>query len=426
MSDAPPSQLPGQEQPAGSRSSRAGSSPSTASAVPPLARSQSWPAPLRLPPASSYWHQQPQAALLAGQTLPLPLQGGVVESQVRPGQSPPCAGSQRSLQLLPPLTSEYVGVTSLARPHSLPPVPSFGESHQHLHIMMPTPYQSHMQPTSRSTLSEEANRPPSLSSLSSTSAAPASQTTRQVSARGTRRSRANVIAACSNCKKAHLACDVGRPCQRCIHLRKEVRLSRYTLSLKHIQQGKNVWLTKKNRTLVSTSAPRSADDQEFMTIPVLLSGRLPSPRPRLPHRLPHHQVRIIRSRWHTHGATSHSTFGCRRTRQRRVRPYRRPFRDRNTPLIIHIVYPHFLRCKPYNNPTRYRRSQGLRDMVHLTNYTSSRGPLGSCRLCKCRTSCGLALRCLAHSPRYCHAIRSEISKFYKRWEGWAVLTCTMR
>lgn len=33
--------------------------------------------------------------------------------------------------------------------------------------------------------------------------------------------KANVSSACGPCKRAHLACDVGRPCKRCVNLGKE-------------------------------------------------------------------------------------------------------------------------------------------------------------------------------------------------------------
>lgn len=40
--------------------------------------------------------------------------------------------------------------------------------------------------------------------------------------RPSRRSKAHVPAACGNCKKAHLACDIQRPCTRCVLTGKQV------------------------------------------------------------------------------------------------------------------------------------------------------------------------------------------------------------
>lgn len=44
--------------------------------------------------------------------------------------------------------------------------------------------------------------------------------------RGGRKSKAHVASACVNCKRAHLSCDVQRPCARCVAAGKQVSLSR--------------------------------------------------------------------------------------------------------------------------------------------------------------------------------------------------------
>lgn len=53
--------------------------------------------------------------------------------------------------------------------------------------------------------------------------------------------KANVSSACGPCKRAHLACDIGRPCKRCVNLGKEaqcedvpVRLPLGILQLDHL------------------------------------------------------------------------------------------------------------------------------------------------------------------------------------------------
>lgn len=43
------------------------------------------------------------------------------------------------------------------------------------------------------------------------------------SGRGGRKSKAHVASACINCKRAHLSCDVQRPCARCVASGKQVR-----------------------------------------------------------------------------------------------------------------------------------------------------------------------------------------------------------
>lgn len=70
----------------------------------------------------------------------------------------------------------------------------------------PGPYS--LQPTSQ----------PFVQSASSTSSVHHS-----TSSRGGRKSKAHVASACINCKRAHLSCDVGRPCTRCVASGKQVR-----------------------------------------------------------------------------------------------------------------------------------------------------------------------------------------------------------
>jgi hypothetical protein len=45
-------------------------------------------------------------------------------------------------------------------------------------------------------------------------------------AKPARRTKAHVASACVNCKKAHLSCDVQRPCGRCVASGKQVSGSR--------------------------------------------------------------------------------------------------------------------------------------------------------------------------------------------------------
>lgn len=54
-------------------------------------------------------------------------------------------------------------------------------------------------------------------------AGPSTATTSSASGRGGRRSKSHVANACNNCKRAHLSCDVERPCNRCVQTGKAVR-----------------------------------------------------------------------------------------------------------------------------------------------------------------------------------------------------------
>ncbi|ORZ24232.1 hypothetical protein BCR42DRAFT_402489 [Absidia repens] len=62
-----------------------------------------------------------------------------------------------------------------------------------------------------------------------------------------------VASACSNCKKAHLACDVSRPCKRCISLGK----TDTCVDIEHKKRGRPKLLNKKTTTETATSATSS-------------------------------------------------------------------------------------------------------------------------------------------------------------------------
>lgn len=51
---------------------------------------------------------------------------------------------------------------------------------------------------------------------------PVSSSVAEPSVRGGRRSKTHVASACINCKRAHLSCDVQRPCGRCVASGKQV------------------------------------------------------------------------------------------------------------------------------------------------------------------------------------------------------------
>lgn len=82
-------------------------------------------------------------------------------------------------------------------------------------------------------------------------------------AKPARRTKAHVASACVNCKKAHLSCDVQRPCGRCVASGKQVSRSRI-----HIRQGKlRAWEYSRtdfetNRTLAKTSFTRNGGGRD--------------------------------------------------------------------------------------------------------------------------------------------------------------------
>ncbi|KAK9245737.1 hypothetical protein V1506DRAFT_521564 [Lipomyces tetrasporus] len=195
-----------------STSSSAASSPSSVSALslPSLVRSQSVPVPLPAP-AQLVENVQSPMALHAIMSAPV--------SYAPPSTPPQYFASVRVQQQLPSLTSEYaeyryesaarsVNEPGFTRRPSLPPLSQFVDS-QNLH-QFPTshPYRPPMQ---RRVPSDPPPpplpRPAPSSSASSTSREPGQQLARSTSVGGATRPKSHVIAACSNCKKAHLACD---------------------------------------------------------------------------------------------------------------------------------------------------------------------------------------------------------------------------
>ncbi|KAK9319437.1 hypothetical protein V1517DRAFT_332577 [Lipomyces orientalis] len=132
--------------------------------------------------------------------------------------------------------------------------------------------------------------PPSSSSssppvASATSTEPSQPLARSTSVGGaTRRPKPHVIAACSNCKKAHLACDVGRPCQRCINLGKQDTC----VDVRHKKRGRprlrNDLPVVRNR---SSSASTSASTSPVTTFSVATAAPPPPPGPeyRIPPQL---------------------------------------------------------------------------------------------------------------------------------------------
>jgi hypothetical protein len=72
-----------------------------------------------------------------------------------------------------------------------------------------------------------------------------------------RKSRGHVASACINCKKAHLSCDIERPCARCVASGKQVRYAYY---MRHsITRANN----RRDRIHASTSSTRNVVAQDY-------------------------------------------------------------------------------------------------------------------------------------------------------------------
>lgn len=82
-----------------------------------------------------------------------------------------------------------------------------------------------------------------------------------------RRPKATALTACNNCKRAHLGCDVGRPCSRCILSGKQVS----SIRVLHWHTG-----TDKFRTHVPTFLKRKEEglDSEERAAQVLAARKM--------------------------------------------------------------------------------------------------------------------------------------------------------
>lgn len=104
----------------------------------------------------------------------------------------------------PSLGPPFYESTSHSRSESYPPAPSYGS---YLSLQAAPTHQGEAISTSAQ------SAPGPTSAIAS----------RPTSSRGGRKSKAHVASACVNCKRAHLSCDVNRPCGRCVASGKQVR-----------------------------------------------------------------------------------------------------------------------------------------------------------------------------------------------------------
>ncbi|KAB8342717.1 hypothetical protein FH972_022317 [Carpinus fangiana] len=160
---------------------------------PPLSGSPTTPAPQSLPATSFYASGHPSSAFPASadQRAPACFAGGFTD-----GRTPGADSSSHS-------SHPFSLARSLPQPDSA--------------------YERKFSVTTGSntvSLSQPSN-PPSTRNDSFTSAGPTEANSppgnhNALQSQRGRKAKAHVQSACANCKKAHLACDIGRPCQRCI------------------------------------------------------------------------------------------------------------------------------------------------------------------------------------------------------------------
>ena len=99
---------------------------------------------------------------------------------------------------------------------SSPPIPGAG---------IPGTHTSPRPGLSQAQSSTQAETQPEISSQDVSAA----QHAAAIASRSGRRSKSHVANACGNCKRAHLSCDVQRPCNRCVSTGKTVSLEYWYL-----------------------------------------------------------------------------------------------------------------------------------------------------------------------------------------------------
>lgn len=85
-----------------------------------------------------------------------------------------------------------------------------------------------------------------------TSYAPPPITHQRTASQDARKSKTHVASACVNCKRAHLSCDVQRPCARCVSSGKQVSVASYSSVddlLTHLRTPAMMLLTRKEDDL---------------------------------------------------------------------------------------------------------------------------------------------------------------------------------
>lgn len=131
---------------------------------------------------------------------------------------------------------------------------------------------------SRSFHTFSTRQPPPISGPSSTAVSESSSTIPGPSPKGGRKPKAHVASACINCKRAHLSCDINRPCARCVSSGKQVR------GWQSIPNAMMPYLMQRDRIPASTFSTRNVDDRGFEKM-VTLEGSAWSPSVHLLHLL---------------------------------------------------------------------------------------------------------------------------------------------
>lgn len=117
-------------------------------------------------------------------------------------------------------------------PHGYPPYPGLPPGHHpgtgqpYRYPKPPPPLQS----SSSSKTSPRRHASPDrqhIPPLTTTAPAPSPPVIKRVGGK------ANVSSACGPCKRAHLACDVARPCKRCVNMNKEDQCEDVPVSLRN-------------------------------------------------------------------------------------------------------------------------------------------------------------------------------------------------
>lgn len=105
----------------------------------------------------------------------------------------------------------------------------------HFYESIPRQIEPVRQPTGHAPPMQPAQSPtqPNRGQASTHDLETSQSTAQSASSRGGRKAKAHVASACINCKRAHLSCDISRPCARCVASGKQVCIPVFDVRAHH-------------------------------------------------------------------------------------------------------------------------------------------------------------------------------------------------
>lgn len=148
-------------------------------------------------------------------------------SNISPPMSDPPTPSRIPQHDSIPIDFQPAATASTSSSTHMPGLAITATSHEpHFSEGVPRQRERDRQPTGNASLMQPAQSPalPDRGQTSTHDLESSQTGAQQATSRGGRKAKAHVASACINCKRAHLSCDISRPCARCIASGKQVCL----------------------------------------------------------------------------------------------------------------------------------------------------------------------------------------------------------